>query len=117
MIRPGTRPIPLKALRGPIAEDEPGTPAVAALLRGLGHGAAAAAEEMREFCGVPSILLTRRLRIATPHPAGGPALDIVTMPFYQERLRLAVPTAGLRLDDASCRVPPGCENPCPIPCA
>ena len=30
-------------------------------------GGAAAAKEMRERCGVPSILLTRHLRTATPH--------------------------------------------------
>ena len=64
-------------------------------------GGAAVAREMRERYGVRSILLTshlrtaalRRLREAQP-------LDIVTMPFYQERLRLAVLTASLRLDEA-----------------
>ena len=64
-------------------------------------GGAAVAREMRERYGVRSILLTRHLRAAALRSLQeAQPLDIVTMPFYQERLRLAVLTASLRLDEA-----------------
>ena len=67
-------------------------------------GGAEVAGETRERCGVRSILLTRHLRSAALRSLQeAEPLDIVTMPFYQERRRLAVLTAGLRH---------GCANPC-----
>jgi CheY-like chemotaxis protein len=67
-------------------------------------GGAEVVGEMRERCGVRSILLTRHLRSAALRRLQeAEPLDIVTMPFYQERLRLAVLMAGLRH---------GCANPC-----